>query len=935
MNIDDLLGKYKLLLKENNDLKKEVFQLKNELQMISNKEVILDSSSTNQSIKSLNSINKFSSSDEKIDLYKSLFKGREDVCAKKWKSKTGYSPYCKNDFITGICFKPKVKCIECKNSAFVKLGNDAIQSHLLGQTVLGLYPLTKNDTCYLLAIDFDKSTWKEDVKTLRDTSALLNIPIYAERSQSGNGCHLWLFFESEIKATIARKFAFKLLDLSMQKNSTLGFDSYDRLFPSQDLLQDDGFGNLIALPLQKVARNKGNTVFVDNDLNEIEDQWEYLSSIQKITKKSIDLFLEEKKSKTEYEDSLFDQEVSLNRNDFGIPLTIIKKTGLLINKNGISSKALYKLRKLASYINPEYYLKQRIRKSTFGTPRISVHYSETDQEILLPRGVEIELLNYLDKTIVEYTLIDSRIDKRIKKLNFQGQLNETQKLAFDNLNRFDNGVLSAPTGFGKTVIGAKLIASKNVSSLVLVHTKELAYQWIERLEQFIKYNDESIPLKVGFLGNSKNALTANIDVALIQSMIGKDKQVKPFIDQYSLIIIDECHHVSAHNFSQVLSTASAKYVYGLTATAFRKDGHNPIIFMECGPLRYTVNVKNEISKHKFEHYIVPRFSSLRLPLIKKEKDYSISELYSIICESKTRNNLIVEDIERAINNGRNPIVLTQWTQHIDILLDLLKEKDYEVIVLSGKLKTSVRKRVIERLKSLKETDKFVIIASGKLIGEGFDLALLDTLFLVMPISWKGTITQYIGRLHRNYAGKNEVEIYDYIDVNIPVFERMYQKRLSAYRKLDYKLKLSEKNNEVVDVIFNKENYFDKLLHDINSAQKYIIISSPLLQKHTINKYKDILIDKFKSGVKTIIYSKNIEIESKLKSTFNELLLNGVEINFVEGYLFNFVIIDGEIVWYGDISILSFTKYEGSLIRIVDRIVSQEIENTLRNGPDSL
>lgn len=229
----------------------------------------------------------------------------------------------------------------------------------------------------------------------------------------------------------------------------------------------------------------------------------------------------------------------------------------------------------------------------------------------------------------------------------------------------------------------------------------------------------------------------------------------------------------------------------------------------------------------------------------------------------------------------------------------------------------------------------MIIASGKLIGEGFDLALLDTLFLVMPISWKGTITQYIGRLHRNYAGKNEVEIYDYIDVNIPVFERMYQKRLSAYRKLDYKLKLSEKNNEVVDVIFNKENYFDKLLHDINSAQKYIIISSPLLQKHTINKYKDILIDKFKSGVKTIIYSKNIEIESKLKSTFNELLLNGVEINFVEGYLFNFVIIDGEIVWYGDISILSFTKYEGSLIRIVDRIVSQEIENTLRNGPDSL
>lgn len=929
MEHDELLKQLRLLQRENQKLKEEVKKLRQELVLFKPSTVDFQMQEMKTKHPQL-TFNKNSSSTEKIELFKSLFKGREDVCAKKWKNKSGYSPYCHNDFVSGVCYKPKVKCINCKNSSFAPLDDKQIENHLLGNQIIGLYPLTKRDTCFLCVIDFDKSTWKDDVKSVREVCAELGYPVYAERSQSGNGCHLWFFFEEEIKASLARKFVFSILDKSMQKCSSLGFDSFDRLFPSQDFLQEDGFGNLIALPLQKQARGNHNSVFIDDKFIEIEDQWQLLARIQRISKHTIDKQLLE--TKKEYNepivDTIFDSKQSLNKNDFPPLVTILKNNGLLIPKIGISSKGLYKLRRLASYFNPEYYLKQKLRKSTFGTPIMSVHYIETEKELLLPRGIEEELINSFNQIELPLEINNVRKQISIDPLEFTGTLNTNQDKAFEALDNEENGVLSAPTGFGKTVVGAKLVASKSISSLVLVHTKELAYQWIERLEQFIQYRDPSEVFKVGLLGVGKNKLNGKVDVALIQSMFDKDKQVKELIDHYSLIIVDECHHISALNFSRVMQISKAKYVYGLSATAYRKDGHNPIIFMECGPLRYTVDMKKDISKHAFSHILIPRFTSFRLPIIKNEKDLTITEIFSIICDHKDRNALITNDIVKAVSDGRHPLVLSQWTQHLDTLVGELKDKGFEVIVLTGKLKQKERKKALERIRELKESDHFVVIASGKLIGEGFDMPILDTLFLAMPVSWKGTMIQYIGRLHRNYQGKNDVSIYDYVDIHVPVLERMYHKRLSTYRKLEYQLKTTQISENQSGLIYSEDNYLDVLKTDIINAKKYIVFSSPYLQIKKLEYYKNLFVEKLLSGTKILIYASR-ERNNLNSDVLNDLVRQGVEVKWMDFNLYNFVSLDGNLVWYGDISILGQTFRETSLLRIEDGNIALELEETLK------
>lgn len=945
--LNDLQIKYDAILEENNYLKKMLVNNKVNIPYIEI-DNIAENGFSSENKDNEGSVTNKSSVDEKIELFKSLFTGRADVCAKRWenqKGKSGYSPYCKNEWIKGICEKPRVSCSKCKKSNFIHFNNYVIKKHLLGEVVIGVYAIDKDDMCRFLVMDFDKSTWKEDVKTIRDVCLIDGIPIYVEISRSGNGGHLWFFFSKLIKASLARKFGMMILEFAMTKNNNIKFDSYDRLIPNQDFLQKDGFGNLIALPLQKQARQLKNTVFVDENFEEIKDQWSLLSKVKKINTYDINKYLKKHENirNDEFKSSgIYNRkEIKVNKNDFPTLLEIESSNGLKINKNKISAKGIFFLRSLASYKNPEFYSKQAMRMSTFKTSRIIIAYEENEKFIILPRGIQENLVENLNVNGINYKINELKECGKNIDVEFTGELRAGQIEAFNTLNSYSNGVLSATTGFGKTVIGARLIGEKKISTLILVHTKELALQWIDRLETFLDIKYEiAEPIKktrgrkkkitlIGQLGGGKNSLTGCIDVALMQSMTDKEKNVKSLIDDYGMIIVDECHHVSSTTFTRILFATKAKYVYGLTATPIRKDGHHPIIFMQCGPIRYKVDAKKESLKRSFKHYIIPRFTSVRKPLFQDESDWHISNVYKYICESNARNIQIVKDLDAAIDNNRNPLILTERSTHIERLLALLQDKPYEVIELSGRLSLKKRKLAIKRVRSLTADERVVIIATGKLIGEGFDLARLDTLFMAMPISWKGRVIQYAGRLHREYEGKDEVQIYDYIDVHISVLEKMYHKRLNGYRAVGYQIKTIDDKLNSEECIYDSVSYWDKFLNDIEYAKKSIVISSPYIQKKKFEYIRKILVEKYKSGVRVVLCIKEFEDYSEKKkiSIFKSVSLlrkEGINIIQISKNQHKFAIVDQEVVWYGGINILNFNREDDSIIRVVSNELSNEL-----------
>jgi superfamily II DNA or RNA helicase len=865
-----------------------------------------------------------SSSQEKVKLFKSLFVGRSNVVAKRWESntgKTGYSPYCLNEWQSGICEKPRVKCKVCKAKNFVGLSNKVIENHLKGNSIIGLYPLMDQDLCKLLVMDFDKKNWVEEVKLIAESCEELDIDYSIEISRSGNGAHLWFFFNEIIKASEARTFGFAILDYTMQKSDIITFTSYDRLFPNQDYVEKEGFGNLIALPLQKQPRLEGKSIFVDKNLESYEDQWQYLSSIKPI---DIEVVRAMNQQFKEYESCNGDyreekvQNWDINKNDFIQPLDVIIDRGVTLNKNQMTTKALYKIRKLASYNNPEFFALQAMRMSTYNISRVVENYQETKKTITIPRGLLEDLKSLFEDYQIDYELHDERITGAEFDVAFKGELRLQQQIAFDFLSQKENGVLSATTGFGKTVIGASLIANKKVPTLILVHTKELALQWIERLETFLememvdnqktKTGRKRKPILIGQLGAGKNRLTGRVDIALMQSMIDKEKNVKELINDYGMVLVDECHHVPSISFSNVLFESKAKYVYGLTATPIRKDGHHPIIFMHCGQIRYRVDAKEMALQRTFEHYLIPRFTNLRLPLEINEKELHISELYKQVCENKSRNNLIVKDIIEAVENGRKPLVLSERASHLNTLKELLEEHHLKVIVLVGTMKNSDRKKALETLRSIEEKP-FVLLATGKLIGEGFDEARLDTLFLTMPISWKGIVAQYAGRLHREFEGKNDVRIYDYIDIHILRLERMYHKRLSAYKSIGYSLLSSDETNDY-EGIYSVEDYFELLMNDIKQSSERVIIGSYQFDNKKLSLIKALIADKFNKGIKVILVTKS----DKKSLLLDEFYAAGIHVIYSD-VCHKFASIDNKILWYGGIDPLGYSKDNDHIIRV--------------------
>lgn len=565
----------------------------------------------------------------------------------------------------------------------------------------------------------------------------------------------------------------------------------------------------------------------------------------------------------------------------------------------------------------------------------------------MPRGVQSGLIHLLNEIEVQYKIENYTKEGKGIDIEFKGQLRDLQEKAFEALVAEKNGVLSATTGFGKTVIGAKIISEKKVNTLILVHTQQLATQWIDRLEEFLIINEkiEEAPISkkgrkknnqiIGQLGGGKKRVNGIIDVAIMQSLFDREKNVKELVNDYGMIIVDECHHVSASSFNRILSKAKARNVYGLSATPIRKDGQHPIIFMQCGPIRYKVDAKKEAEKREFDHFIIPRFTSFRKPLYQNEKEWHISDIYKHLCENKLRNKLIVDDIEKSVNDGRHPIVLTERISHMDILHEIMQDRKIKTLVLSGKMALKERRRVIQALHEAKHNERIVLLATGKLIGEGFDEAKLDTLFLTMPISWKGTIAQYAGRLHRQCEGKDEVFIYDYVDVHVSVLERMYQRRLNAYRAVGYSMKSDIKSDGKGECIYTSNDYFKGLLDDIENSTKSVVISSPYLQKKKVKLVEDLLVSKYHNGIRIVLILKDlVDYPDKSREWIEEFTARiddaGIDVMHIKGYKQKFVIIDNDLIWYGGVDVLGMNRHEESMIRIRNAELGNELISSIES-----
>ena len=891
---------------------------------------------------------------EKVDLFRSLFKGREDVFARRWYSKTsgkaGYQPVCQNEW-TPMCDKRTFKCADCPNRHFSPLTDNDIYRHLEGKDadgrdVIGLYVLNEDNTCHLLCTDFDDKNcehgYKNDVLAFIDVCRSWNIPCSVERSRSGNGAHVWIFFDNPVLAVKARRLGNAILTEAMSRNGKISFKSYDRFFPNQDTMPEGGLGNLVALPLQGNARKHGNSVFVDENFEPYPDQWEFLLNVGKLSEQLLEDILKKtaniqplgelsKTSESKPWETPMPKEIG--RSDFSSEVIIIRSNMLYIPLNQLSSKVLNHLKRIASFRNPEFYSKQALRLSTYQTPRIISCADIDDEYLALPRGCEDAVIALLREKDVPYRIEDKCNHGKPISVQFNGVLRDNQQEAVNVLASNSNGVLSATTAFGKTVTAIGLIAKHGVNTLVLVHTKALLDQWVKALEQFLTI--DTIPVEnerkrrkplspIGTLSSTGNKLHGIIDIALMQSCIS-DNEVKPFVKEYGMVIADECHHVSAVNFEQILKAVNASYVYGLTATPIRKDGHQPIIFMQCGPIRYSADAKSQMLNQTFERLLVPRFTPFR-PIA--GSDLSYTKVAEQLAEDEYRNLFIVKDVVEVLKEGRSPIILTNRTSHVATLAELLKPHCPNVITLIGSESTKEKRQKMEHLQSIPSSEPLVIVATGKYVGEGFDYARLDTLFLVSPVAWKGIVAQYAGRLHREYEGKQDVQIYDYIDIRVPVCESMYRKRLKGYSSIGYRIRNNEAFDSlfpITDVIYDGQNFESPFITDLSKTKQSVVVSCPKVKIGRHSQIADRLVDLMANGIEIVLYTKE-ENDDAIR-----LQHQGISVIYNNHLSLHAAIIDKSTIWYGSVNILGYRSLEDNLIRFKNPEIASNLLDSLQKS----
>ena len=729
----------------------------------------------------------------KVQLFRRLFRGRDDIYPVRWINKAGkpgYSPLCANKWKPGVCKLPVIKCSACSHSLYAPITDDIIRQHLRGEITAGVYPLLVDNRCHFLAIDFDDAHWREDARAVLQTCLDNALPAALEISRSGEGAHLWLFFANATLARDARRLGAALISATCARTRQLALKSYDRLFPNQDTMPKGGFGNLIALPLQKEPRDLGRSVFVDANLQQLPDQWAFLENIRPLPQSLIETVLTKLVGDRHPLDIAYAEvpqenvdapwvrpakpDVKLN----GIMPKAVRATmaaQLFIEKAGLPQPLMNRLIRVAAFQNPEFYKLQAAHRSTWNTPRIISRAENHEKFLSLPRGCLSDVEALLATNRIELRLEDARSVGQRMNATFNGVLRPDQQEALEAITKHDFGMLIAPTAFGKTVTAAAVIAKRKVSTLVIVHRADLMRQWQERLGSFVGLDDQ----KIGLIGAGKKKPTGMLDIAVIQSLARRDDLPELF-SQYGQVIIDEAHHLTAATFEAVLKQANSRYVLGLSATPVRSNGHHPIIFMQSGPVRHIAKRPAHVPDQ-----LMVRVRHLPTPAI--PPNASIQEVIRLLSVDADRNARIVADATTALKNGRKVLLLTKRTEHLDLLHAQLAHVEFPCFMLHGRMKTKERQAIIKALAELPHDAPHILLASAQLVGEGFDHAPLDTLILTLPISWTGTLQQYAGRLHRDHANKSDILIYDYVEQDHAQLYRMWEKRQRGYRAMGYQV----------------------------------------------------------------------------------------------------------------------------------------------------
>ena len=912
---------------------------------------------------------------EHASLLYSYFKGRQDVYSLR-SSKKGYYTQCNNFWKYGICPKrdgTKIKCQDCSSQDYKELKGRVILQHLQGikedcTDVVGLYPLFPDGSCWFLVFDFDNhdesaepsKEWQQEVNALREMCSVLGIDSLVERSRSGKGAHVWIFFSDPIQASKARKFGESLLRKGAESVSLKNFTYYDRMMPMQDFLPEGKLGNLIALPLQGRALRNGNSAFVDESWNTYKDQWKRLRETRRLSEKEVDdlikLWCPDDDAMSIFQNDvvedtaaghtslLFGQTPASTNRDFHAEdadgsVKIILSDGIYVNKKGLKDRMQNAIRRIAAYSNPQFFQTLKLGFSTKDTPRIVYNGYDEGDYIVIPRGCYDELISQLSVAGVRYDVVDKRQKGRKIDIHFNGDLYSEQQIAAEKMLYNDIGVLAAATAFGKTVLGAYLIAEKKVNALVLVHNVEIMNNWIKDLSSFLTINEE-LPTYttpkgrvkkrsslIGTFSSQKDSTTGIIDIAMITSL-GREDNINELVRNYGMVIVDECHHAAAVTHENVLRAVTARYVYGMSATINRGDKQDKKMFMQLGPIRHRYTAKERAQKQGIGHYIYPRFT--RLVDLNQSEDKNPSDYYRLIMQSELRNMQIVSDVIDCVKRGRTPVVMTKYKEHAQKLYDMLQGVADHVFLLQGGKSLKERAAIREQMAAVRADESLVLVAIGQYVGEGFNYPRLDTMLLAMPISFEGNVEQHAGRLNRDYEGKKDAIIFDYIDQHVPTLKRMYYKRLRAYKKIGYEVcsKVTDKQ-EVANSIFDSQNYFDVFEKDVVSASKSIVISSPSFSFKKVNWLCAESEQLQLRGVSVVVLTLDPEDypedgRDQHKSHIEHLISAGVNVITRHKYRERFAIIDKSLVWYGSMTLLSNEKEDDSLMRISNPAIAEEL-----------
>jgi len=723
-----------------------------------------------------------------VKLFKSVFAGRDDVFAVRWEkgNKSGYMPAYFYDPYRYRAHKMNGGTFQnYADKEYLPFTEKEIEKHLNGEQHIGVYPLLKDNTSWFIVADFDKVDWLEDCKKFINTCTVKGIPAYLERSRSGKGGHVWIFFEQPYPAIKSRKIFITILEETGVFSLFDKSSSFDRMFPNQDFLSGKGFGNLIALPMYKKTFQEGNNCFIDvENLEPIPNQWDFIKNIQRISTIKLDELYQ-------IHNTLQNIPASIIPKLYNEKLTIRLANDIKINRNAISTPLINFLKEELNFLNSEFSIKKKMGKSAFGTERYFKLIEENENEVIIPRGFIGKIIRFCRGNNIEYNFKDER--KKLKEVSFlfNALLREHQQIVIDTIAKKDLGVIVAPPGSGKTIVGLKIIAEKKQPALIVTHRKQIADQWIERIETFL-----GIPKnEIGKIGQGKTKIGKQITVAMIQSLSKElDKpDGEKLLNAFGTIILDECHHIPAETFRNTISKLQTFYLYGLTATPFRKYNDSKLIFIHLGDVISEIK-SNQISTAKKPKIII-RNTELDVPFNSKTDKFET--LSKILVHDSARNKAILQDVINELKSDKKVIIITERKEHIDSLYQYLKQS-YEAITLSGEDSESSKN---SKWKLLKEGNYQVVITTGQFFGEGTDLQNANCLFLVYPFSFEGKLIQYIGRVQRSEITPI---IYDYRDSKIDYLNKMFLKRNVYYRKIDKQATLFDELEE--EIIVPKNNF---------------------------------------------------------------------------------------------------------------------------------